>query len=194
MEKTLENLGKAFIGESQARNRYDFYAGQAKKAGFEQIASVFEETAGQERMHAKKLFQMMQDIKQKLGAHDSALNVEAEAPTILSDLPANLKAAIEGEHYEHSTIYPDFAKVAEEEGLPEVAKRLLAIAKAEKHHEERFQSLLGEVENNTVFQKPECKNWVCRKCGYAHDGQCPPGKCPACEHPQSYFQLRCETY
>ncbi|MCK5285734.1 MAG: rubrerythrin family protein [Candidatus Pacebacteria bacterium] len=183
MQKTLNNLAKAFIGESQARNRYTFYAKTAKKEGYEQLSEVFLLTADNEREHAKWLLRLINE----LGGKD--IIVEAEVPTVLGNTVENLKSAIKGESYENLTMYPDFATIAEEENLPEIAKRLRAIAVAEKHHEERFKKFLYNIENNKVFQKDEEVNWVCRKCGYLHKGTEAPEKCPSCDHPQSYFEM-----
>jgi len=194
MQKTIENLAKAFIGESQARNRYTLYAKAAQKEGFEQIAAIFLETAEQEREHAKWLMTMIQDLKGKLDGDYSEIKVEAGVPTVLGATEENLKAAAAGENYEHTEMYPEFAKIAEEEDLPSVANRLKAIAIAEKHHEERYQKLLGQVADKSVFTKSEEVQWVCRKCGYVHKGATPPDVCPACSHSKSYYQLKCETY
>lgn len=194
MKKTIENLSRAFIGESQARNRYTIYAKAAQKEGFEQIGAIFLETADQEREHAKWLMRMIQDLKGKSDGDYSEIKVDAEVPNLYGMTSDNLKAAAEGENYEHTEMYPDFAKVAEEENLPEVAKRLLAIAEAEKHHEERYQKLLKEVKAKTVLSKNEESEWVCRKCGYSHKGITPPDVCPACSHPKGYYQVKCETY
>ncbi len=188
--KTLENLVKAFIGESQARNRYTMYAKIAKKEGFEQIAEVFEITADNEREHAKWLFRMIQDLK----GDANELNVEAAAPLVLGNTAENIKAAIAGENYEHTKMYPEFAKVAEEEGFPEIAARLRAIAKAEEHHEERYRKLLELVETGKFFERDEETEWVCRKCGYVHRGKNPPEKCPSCGHEKNYFQRKCEEF
>jgi len=193
MEKTIENLTKAFIGESQARNRYTFYAKIAKKEGFEQISEIFLITAENEREHAKWLLRLINDLKKK-DEDTNEISVETTAPITLGSTEENLKAAISGENYENTKMYPDFANVAEKEGLPEIAKRLRAIAIAEKHHEERFKKLLKEVENKTVFKKEKKVYWVCRKCGYIHEGKEPPEKCPSCDHPKSYFELKCEEY
>jgi len=188
MKKTIENLAKAFIGESQARNRYTFYAKAAKKEGLEQISEIFVLTADNEREHAKWLLRLIN----KLGGKD--IKVEAEVPTVLADTKENLKAAIEGEHYENTQMYPEFAKIAEEESLPEIAERLKAISKAEEHHEERYSKLLKKLEGETLFEKEEKTAWVCRKCGYVHEGETPPEECPSCSHPSNYFQLKCEIY
>ncbi len=194
MNKTIENLTKAFIGESMARNRYSFYAKIAKKEGFEQIAEIFEITAENEREHAKWLFRLINELKKKAGEPIEEIKVEATVPTVLGSTLENLKAAIAGENYEYTQMYPEFADVAEQEGFPEIARRLRAIAVAEKHHEERYKKLLKEVENNSVFKKEQKVYWVCRKCGYVHEGPVPPEECPSCGHPKSYFQVKCEEY
>lgn len=194
MTETIKNLAKAFVGESQARNRYTMYAKIAKKEGFEQIAEIFLITAEQEREHASKLFAEIQELK-KISSEDfSSLTIEAEVPTIYGTTVENLKAAITGENYEHITMYPEFAKVAEEEGCPKIAARLRAIAIAEEHHEERYTKLLKEVEAGSVFKKEEKVWWVCRECGYVHFGKEAPQECPSCNHSQSFYQLKCENY
>lgn len=194
MKKTIENLTKAFIGESQARNRYTFYAKVAKKEGYEQIAGIFKETAEQEKEHASKLFKAINELKEKSDENFDEITVQAVAPTIFSTTADNLKAAVAGENYEHTQMYPEFARVAEEEGLVEIAKRFRAIAKAEQHHEERYNKLLKEVEAGTVFKKREEVVWVCRECGYLHTGIQPPEKCPSCDHERAYYQVKCENY
>ncbi|MBK5191094.1 MAG: rubrerythrin family protein [Methanosarcinales archaeon] len=194
MKKTIENLTKAFIGESQARNRYTFYAKIAKNEGFEQIAELFLITAENEKVHAKRLFEHIQELKQKLGGNLEEITVEAAAPTVYGGTAQNLKAAIAGENYEYTEMYPEFARVAEEEGLPEIAERLTAFANAEAHHEERYKKLLKEVEAGTVFKKDEEVWWVCRECGYLHFGREPPEICPSCDHGRSYYQVKCEDF
>jgi len=194
MEEIIENLAKAFIGESQARNRYTMYAKIAKKEGFEQISEIFLITADNEGEHAKWLFRLINKLKEKSDKEWNPIKVEAEAPTTLGTTAENLKAAIAGENYEHTSMYPGFADVAEKEGFPEIAKRLRAISKAEEHHEDRYKKLLAEVEGKTVFKKDKKVQWVCRKCGYVHEGEEPPGKCPSCDHPKEYFELKCECY
>ncbi|MHA2408358.1 MAG: rubrerythrin [Candidatus Ranarchaeia archaeon] len=194
MEKTMKNLMKAFIGESMARNRYTVYANIAVKEGYPQIGDIFLQTAEQEREHAKWLFRMMNQLKKDHNGKFDMLQVDTEAPTILSTTAENLQAAINGENYEHTSMYPEFAKTAEEEGLPAIAKRLRAIAVAEIHHEQRYKKLLKEVVGDTVFKKGEKYVWVCRKCGYMHEGTEPPEECPSCSHPTKYFELQCETY
>jgi len=187
MKQTLQNLTKAFIGESQARNRYTFYAKVAKKQGFEQIASIFMKTADQEKIHAKRLFEHIQELnKNKL----DEIKVETVAPTVYGKTIDNLKAAIAGEHYENTKMYPEFAKVAQQEGLTKIAARLRSIAIAEKYHEERYKELLKTVKTNTVFKKSKRVWWTCRECGYVHYGKEAPKICPACNHPQAYYQVK----
>lgn len=194
MNRTIENLTKAFIGESQARNRYTFYAKIAKKEGYEQISEIFLLTAENEKEHAKWLFRMIDGLKEESDEDLDEIGVEAAAPTVLGDTVENLKAAIAGENYEHTEMYPGFAEVAEEEGYTDIAKRLRAIARAEEHHEERYNKLLAEVEGETVFKKEKKVYWVCRKCGYVHEGKEPPEECPSCSHPTNYFELNCKRY
>ncbi len=194
MKKTLENLTKAFIGESQARNRYTFYAKIARKEGFEQLAEIFLITAENEKEHASWLFKLINELKKKNGKKLEELKVEASAPLTLGKTAENLKAAIAGENYEYTQMYPEFAEVAEKEGYPEIGKRLRAIALAEKHHEERYQKILKEVKAGTVFKKKEKVWWVCRECGYVHFGFEPPEKCPSCDHLKSFYQVKCEVY
>lgn len=194
MKNTIQNLTKVFIGESQARNRYTFYSKIAQEDGFEQIAEIFLTTADNEREHAKWLFRLINGLKQKSNENLEEINIEAAAPTVLGNSVENLKAAIAGEHYENSQMYPEFADTAEKEGFPEIAKRLRAIAKAEVHHEQRYRKLLKEVENNTVFKKEKKVFLVCRKCGYIHEGEGPPEKCPSCDHPTKHFEIKREEY
>ena len=198
MKNTIQNLAKAFIGESQARNRYTFYAKLAKKEGYEQIAAIFLETADQEKTHAKRLFEHIQELKRQLqGQEDfdaNEIKVQAPAPLIYGDTITNIKAAIAGEHYENTEMYPEFANAAEEEGLIDIAKRLRAISKAEEHHEQRYEKLLKQLTDGTVFKKDEEIVWVCRECGYTHTGIEPPEKCPSCDHPRAYYQKKCEEY
>lgn len=194
MKNTIRNLTKAFIGESQARNRYTFYAKVAQKEGFEQIAEIFRLTADNEREHASWLFKLINELKAKSKEGLDEIKVEAAAPTILGTTIENLKAAIAGENYEYTEMYPEFASAAEKEGFSEIAKRLRAIARVEEHHEERYKQLLKEVEAGTVFKKEKAVWWVCRECGYAHFGTEPPEKCPSCDHPRSFYQIECEAY
>jgi len=194
MENTIKNLTKAFIGESQARNRYSFYSKVAKKEGFEQIAEIFLITAENEKEHAKRLFEHINELKKKSNEKLDEIIVEVAAPTIFNDTINNLKSAIAGENYEYTSMYPEFADVAEKEGLSEIAKRLRSIAIAEQHHEKRFKKLLKEVETKTVFKKEKEVWWVCRECGYVHFGVEAPEKCPSCDHPRSYYEIKCEEY
>jgi rubrerythrin len=190
MQKTLVNLAVAFAGESQARNRYTMYAKVAKTEGYEQIAAIFLETADQERAHATILFNQIQALK----TDNEAITLEAGVPTIFGTTAENLAAAVGGEHYENTTMYPDFAKEAEVEGLPQVAAKFRMIKVAEEHHEERYQKLLDLVKANKVLEKDEETFWVCRECGYVHFGKRPPEKCPACEHVKGYYQVKSENY
>ncbi|SRR6056297_69675 len=197
MQKTIKNLAQAFIGESQARNRYTFYAKTAKKEGYPQLEEIFLLTADNEKEHAKWLMRMINDLKGK--SEESAeelkdLQVEADTPTVFGTTAENLQAAIDGENYENTRMYPEFAQTAEEEGLPEIAKRLRHIGKAEEHHEERYQKLLKQVQEGTMFKKQESQKWMCRECGYVHEGEQPPEECPSCSHPYNYFQIKCEEY
>jgi len=194
MEETLKNLHKAFIGESQARNRYTMAAKQALKDGYDQVRGIFEETAEQEREHATQLSKMINQLTAKAGKEQGPIQIEAEGAAMFGDTATNLTNAIAGEHYETTTMYPEFAAKAEEEGLPDIAIRLKSIGKAEAHHEERYSKLLKEVKAGTMFKKEEEKEWFCRKCGYVHKGKNPPQKCPACSHEAFYYQLKCEEY
>ena len=194
MNQTIQNLTKAFIGESQARNRYAFYAKIAKKEGFEQIAGIFMETAEQEKTHAKRLFEHIQELKKKYKLRVDEINVEAAAPIVYGRTKENLKAAIAGENYEYTKMYPRFARTAQKEGLAKIATRLKAIAVAEKHHEERYKKLLKEITAGSVFKKKRTSQWVCRECGYVHSGKEAPKKCPSCDHPKSFYQIKCEEY
>jgi rubrerythrin len=195
MEKTLKNLVKAFIGESQARNRYTFYAKIAKKEGHPQISEIFLKTAEQEKTHAKRLFEHIQELKEKLGKlKDEEIKVEASCPSTYGNTKENLQSAVNGENYENTEMYPEFAKIAEEEGLPHIAIRLKSIALAEVHHEERYKKLLEELKKDSLYKKEEEKEWVCSECGYIHKGKQPPEKCPSCDHGKEYYKLKCEEY
>ncbi len=194
MKKTMENLLKAFVGESQARNRYRMYSKVAKKEGYVQIAELFLETAENEWEHGNTFFQLAQELKKDNSKKPDALKFNTEAPFILGTTVDNLKAAIAGEHYENSELYPEFADVAEKEGFTKIATRIRAIAKAELHHEERYTALLKEVEAGTVFKKEQEVEWTCIECGYVHKGKEPPQKCPSCDHDRGYFKIKCEKY
>ncbi len=184
--KTEQNLLKAFAGESQARNRYEFAASVAKKEGLEQIAALFLETAGQEKEHAKKFFSFLEG---------GALEITAMYPAGITGTTAeNLAAAAGGENEEWTEIYPAFAAVAKEEGFPEIAATFTMIAKVEASHEERYRKLLANLENDLVFEKDGEIYWVCRNCGHIHKGKKAPEKCPLCQHPKAYFEVKAENY
>ena len=173
--KTEANLMAAFAGESQARNKYTYFASKAKKDGYEQIAAIFEETANNEKEHAKMWFK--------------ELNGGAVPETT-----ENLKAAADGENYEWTDMYAEFAKTAKEEGFDKIAFMFEGVAKIEKEHEERYRKLLSNIEDEVVFSKDDDKIWICRNCGHIVIGKKAPGVCPVCAHPQSYFELKAENY
>lgn len=184
--QTEKNLITAFAGESQARNRYTYFASQAKKEGLEQMAFIFEETANQEKEHAKRLFKLLK-------GGDATVAAAFPAGVIGTTLE-NLKAAAAGERYEHTEMYPGFAKVAKDEGLNEVAAVFSSIAVAEKQHERRYNNLAANIEARRVFERDEEVVWRCRNCGFLHMGKEAPKTCPACAHPQAYFELLGENY
>jgi rubrerythrin len=180
--KTEKNLLAAFAGESQARNRYTYAAGVARKAGMLQIAEIFMETAENEKEHAKRFFKFLEG---------GMAEITASYPAgVIDDTAGNLKAAAAGENEEWTELYPGFAKVAEEEGFNDVAAAFTKIAKVEKEHEARYLKLLENVESGKVFQKEKSVQWKCRNCGYVHEGTDAPETCPACLHPQSHFEVR----
>lgn len=184
--RTEQNLLTAFAGESQARNRYTFFASQAKKQGYEQIAAFFLETADNEKEHAKRLFKFLEG---------GDVEVTASFPAgIIGDTATNLKNAAFGENHEYTHMYPEFAGIAREEGFPVIAAVLLAIARAEKAHEDRFLKLLENIEQGKVFGRDDSVPWKCANCGYIHEGKEPPEICPACDHPKSYYELWCQNY
>lgn len=187
--KTAENLLKAFAGESQARNRYTFYASTAKKEGYVQISNIFHETADNEKEHAKRFFKFLKEDYQQ-----EAIEITASFPIALGTTKENLLAAASGENEEWSTLYPAFAKVAEAEGFQEVATVFSKIASVEKHHDERFRKLLSNIETNTVFKKDQEVVWKCDNCGYLHTGKDAPEVCPACAHPKAHFELLCDNF
>ncbi len=184
--KTEHNLLAAFAGESQARNRYTFYASVAKKEGYEQIAALFLETADNEKEHAKRFFSFLE-------GGDVQITATYPAGTVATTLE-NLKAAAMGENEEHTKLYPEAARIAEEEGFKEIAALFRNVAKVEVHHEERYLALMKNIADNTVFKKSAKTKWKCRNCGYIHDGDHAPEKCPTCLHPQSYFEVLCEQF
>ena len=184
--ETEKNLLKAFAGESQARNRYTFFASKAKKEGYEQIAAIFTETAGNEKEHAEVFFKHLE-------GGDVMITAEYPAGRI-GTTAENLHAAAEGEKLEWGTLYPDFAKTAEAEGLPDVAESFTEIGEVEEEHEKRYRKLQKNVETGTVFKRDVEVEWKCRNCGYVHHGKEAPELCPACQHAQSYYEVRCENY
>ena len=187
--KTAENLMKSFAGESQARNRYTYYSSVAKKEGYIQISNIFLETADNEKEHAKRFFKFLSD-----SLNGQVVEINATYPVGLADTKANLLSAANGEHEEWSELYPAFAKVAEEEGFTDIAFVYRKIAEVEKHHDERYRKLLSRVENDTVFHRDTVVNWKCSNCGYIFEGETAPKLCPACAHPQGYFEVLCEKY
>ena len=184
--QTEKNLLTAFAGESQARNRYSYFAGQAKKDGFEQIAAIFAETADQEKEHAKREFKFLKGGEAEITA--------AFPAGVIGNTLENLKAAAAGEHYENTEMYPCFAKTADKEGFPEIAEVFRNIAVAEKRHEGRYVALAKNITENRVFKRTKPVRWVCRNCGYVHEGTEPPKDCPACAHPQSYYEMEAVNY
>ncbi|KYH34032.1 rubrerythrin [Clostridium tepidiprofundi DSM 19306] len=184
--ETEKNLLKAFAGESQARNRYTYFASQAKKEGYKQIEAIFIETAENEKEHAKRFFKFLEGG----GVEITAMYPSGKIGTTIE----NLEAAAEGENEEHTVLYPEFAKVAEEEGFPEIAKAFTMIAKVEIEHEKRYRKLIDNIKNGTVFKKDGKVFWKCRNCGYVHEGTEAPEKCPACLHPQAYFEIKETNY
>ena len=184
--QTEKNLLAAFAGESQARNRYTYFASQARKEGYGQIAAIFEETANQEKEHAKREFKFLEGGEVEITA-------AFPAGTIGTTME-NLKAAAAGEHYETTQMYPEFADVAEKEGFAAIATVFRNIAVAEKRHEERYVALAKNIADGVVFKREKSVRWVCRNCGYVHEGPEAPGSCPACAHPQAHFELEATNY
>ena len=184
--KTEQNLLKAFAGESQARMRYDYFSKQAKQEGLEQIAAIFEETALNEKEHAKRFFKFLEGNMVEITATYPA----GKIGTTLE----NLKASADGENEEWTELYPEFAKVAEEEGFREVAAAFKMIAKVEKAHEERYRTLYNNLEEGKVFKRGDKVIWKCRNCGFIHEGTVAPKMCPACQHPQAYFEIKESNY
>ena len=184
--RTEKNLLKAFAGESQAKNRYTFFAKQAKREGLEQIAAIFTETSLNEESHAKTFFSSLEG---------GPVEITATYPAgIIGTTAENLKASADGELEEWTALYPEFGKVATEEGFPKAALAFKLIATIEEHHEKRFRKLLNNLEKNRVFEKDEKTYWVCRKCGYIHFGEKALQNCPACNHPMAYFEVLQENY
>jgi rubrerythrin len=184
--ETEKNLLTAFSGESQARNRYTYFASQAKKEGFVQMQAIFEETANQEKEHAKRLFKFLEGGEVEIAA--------AFPAGVIGTTLDNLKAAAAGENYEYSEMYPGFAKIAREEGFDTIAAVFEAIAVAEKQHEKRYLDLAANIDAGRVFKRDKEVVWRCRNCGYLHEGDSAPEECPACTHPQAHFELLGENY
>ena len=187
--KTAENLLKSFAGESQARMRYNYYASIAKKEGYVQISNIFQETADNEKEHAKRFFKFLAEDYQ-----DEAINIEASYPVAYSDTKTNLLSAAAGENEEWTDLYPTFAKVAEEEGFSQIAAVYRKIAEVEDRHERRFRKLAENIEKGEVFKKEQPVFWKCNNCGYIYEGKEAPQVCPACAHPQAHFEVFVETY
>jgi len=184
--QTEKNLLAAFAGESQARNRYTYFASQARKEGYEQIAAIFEETANQEKEHAKREFKFLEG---------GEVEITAAFPAgVIGTTLENLKAAAAGEHYENTEMYPGFAQTADKEGFAEIATVFREIAVAEKQHEERYIALAKNIAEGLVFKRDKAARWVCRNCGYVYEGLEPPEVCPACAHPKSYYELEAANY
>ena len=184
--KTEQNLLKAFAGESQARNRYTFFASQARKDGFEQIAAFFEETAANEQQHAKIFFKLLEG---------GMVEITASYPAgVIGSTADNLLASAEGEHEEWSLLYPEFARIAEDEGFKKAATAFKLIATVEKAHEERYRKLLQNIKSDEVFKRSGKVLWKCRECGYIYYGEKAPDICPCCSHPQAFFEIAAENY
>lgn len=184
--KTEHNLLASFAGESQARNRYAYFSSQAKKEGYEQISWLFADTADNEKEHAKRFFQFLEG---------GEVEITASYPAgVIGKTIDNLKAAAAGENLEHTVLYPEAARIADDEGFEEIAKVFREIAKVEVQHEKRYRALIGNIENNRVFKRNTVVKWRCRNCGYVHEGKEAPDQCPACAHPQAYYELLAENY
>ena len=205
--KTEKNLLTAFAGESQARNRYTFFASAAKKEGYIQVSQIFEETANQEKEHAKRFFNFLEGGEVKIEASfpagltpPPALGPKGPAKVgqagggVTGDAKTNLKASADGENHEWDSIYPEFAKTARQEGFEPVAKTFEAIAMSEKQHERRYRGLLKNIEEEKVFKKEKKIKWRCLNCGYVHEGTDAPENCPACAHPKAYFEVLAENW
>ena len=184
--KTEQNLLKAFAGESQARNKYTYFASVARNAGLEQISAIFLETADNEKEHAKVFFNYLKG---------GMVEITATYPAgVIANTETNLLEAANGEKLEWSTLYPEFENVAREEGFKEVADSFKEIAEVEQQHEKRYRKLLENVKKKMIFKKDKIVQWKCRNCGYVHEGKDAPDKCPACKHPQAYYEILCENY
>lgn len=184
--QTEKNILTAFCGESQARNRYTYFASKAKKEGYVQISHIFEETANQEKEHAKRLFKLLEGGEVEISG--------AFPAGVIGTTEENLAEAAGGENYEYTIMYPGFAETAREEGFPEIAAIFEAIAVAEKQHEKRYLDLKANIEKGRVFKRDKKVTWRCRNCGYLHEGEEAPETCPACDHPQAHFELLGENW
>lgn len=191
MNETIKNLSMAFVGESQARNRYTLYADIAKKEGLKKIAEVFLITADNEREHAKWNLKMINELSTKNESALDEVKIETAVDTRIGDTRENISHAIAGEDYETMTMYPQFAEIAEKEGFFEIAQRIRAIGVAEKHHRERYKKLLSELKGDTVV-RDEKAHWICEVCGYVHEGDEAPERCPSCDSPSEYFVQQSE--
>jgi rubrerythrin len=184
--KTEKNLLASFAGESQARTRYTYFASAAKKEGYIQISNIFTETSDNEKEHAKRFFSYLEG---------GMVEIQASYPAgVVGTTVENLLAAASGEHEEHTLLYPGAAKIADEEGFPDIAALFRNIASVEKHHEERYKTLAANIKNGKVFKKDKALKWKCGNCGYIFEGTTAPDKCPACLHPQSYFEELCDNF
>ena len=184
--RTEQNLLKAFAGESQATNRYEFFAKAARNEGFEQIADIFQKTANQEKQHAKRFFKFLEGGEVEITASYPAGTIGTTAE--------NLKAAAKGENEEWTTLYSNFSEIAKEEGFPAISVAFKMISKVEAEHEKRYLRVLKRLEDGEVFKRKETTRWECRKCGYIHEGVNPPENCPACQHPKAFFEEKSENY
>ena len=184
--QTEKNLLASFAGESQARNRYTYFAGVAKKAGYEQIAAIFLDTADNEKEHAKRFFKLLEG---------GEVEIQVSYPAgIIGDTSQNLKAAADGENLEWTKLYKEAEETARKEGFEEVAVQFKEIAEVEEEHEKRYRKLFKNIKDGKVFKKDAATKWRCRNCGYVHEGNEAPNKCPACAHPQAYYEVLCENY
>ena len=184
--KTEKNLLASFAGESQARNRYTYFASVARKAGYEQISAIFLETAENEKEHAKRFFKFLEG---------GDLKIDATYPAgVIGETPANLEAAIAGENLEWTKLYKEAEEIARQEGFEEIANQFKEIAEVEKQHERRYRKLLKNIKEGRVFKKDTVVKWKCRNCGYVYEGKEAPEECPACAHPQGFYELLCENY
>jgi rubrerythrin len=183
---TEKNLLTAFVGESQARNRYTYFASQAKKEGYEQISAIFTDTADNEKEHAKKLFKFLEG---------GEVEITASFPAgVIGNTKENLKAAAAGENHEYTVMYPEFAKIANKEGFDEISKVFMAISTVEEQHEKRYLALLENIKKNRVFSRDKVVKWKCRNCGFVYEGKEAPEQCPACSHPKAHFEILAENY